>query len=230
MILLPALFLFFNKAELKLSKRVFIFVLPVLLYFIYLFAFMLTNNVIDGSVSIFLNRFKPFTENFENQFRSVESIFSLVSVLFIPLFFVYEKLKELKNENLLFIAFLKAFLLTFIINTFVVLITTKARESRLFVLPLFFLWPVFGHLLINPLKLFFHLNSYKKVFSSWIGILFFVFLNFLSYLVSFKIYSPRVEGQRISFFSEYLFISFFIIIMYVLLKSSKKIEMLHAWK
>ena len=160
MILLPALFLFFNKAELKLSKRVFIFVLPVLLYFIYLFAFMLTNNVIDGSVSIFLNRFKPFTENFENQFRSVESIFSLVSVLFIPLFFVYEKLKELKNENLLFIAFLKAFLLTFIINTFVVLITTKARESRLFVLPLFFLWPVFGHLLINPLKLF--LDRVKK--------------------------------------------------------------------
>lgn len=60
----------------------------------------------------------------------------------------------------------RAFLLAVLLNTVVVLFCTKAREARLFALPLVFVWPFLGGMLVNGKELL-GIRSMRSMLARW---------------------------------------------------------------
>ncbi|MGS0524018.1 hypothetical protein ACU8V7_01325 [Zobellia nedashkovskayae] len=69
-----------------------------------------------------------------------------------------------KNNDAWQNSFVYAFLLTLIINTPLVFMTAFARESRLFALPLLFIWPMFMQLFGSDLKPLFVKKNIPRAF------------------------------------------------------------------
>lgn len=179
--------------------------LPIVLYAVFMVSFIRFYQLTEGAIDGFWDRFVGLAENFQNPQFAIESLVSLFLVLGIPIYLLILRMqKEVKKEQKLF---LRAFLLTLLLNTLVVFTVTKSREVRLFVVPMFFLWPILGEFLKNELKLIFQWNLYKKVFSKWQYLLVFLMLLGLNYIFSFFAYQTTVSGDSDHYFNEYLFIS-----------------------
>jgi hypothetical protein len=158
--------------------------------------------------------------NFQNIHFLIESIVSTMLILLLPIYLlvVNKKYMFVNAENSRFI---KAFLLTFIINTLLIFLTARVRELRLLVIPLFFLWPIFGSFFINDLKLLTNVKAYKTVFFKWHNIAYFLFLSILSFILAFLIFQPTL-GPKIGVFNLYLFLTCNVIIIHFLLRKSLK--------
>lgn len=149
---LPALFLFpLHLESKKFYKtnffRCIILGLPVLLYFIFhkFFVHLKGLDTILGGYNA--ERFEHFFFNFQNFQYGIESIIVLFTVLAIPLVMIFLFKKQIA-QNMFEKNLVRAFMITALINTTIVLLTARAREARLFALPLLFLWPLFGKYLL----------------------------------------------------------------------------------
>lgn len=104
------------------------------------------------------NRFFPFPDmstrfdhwkfNFQDTRHTVETFISFFLAI-VPVFFLafLSNWKKTSISN----SYISAFWLTLLINTPIVLVASLARESRLFALPLVFLWPMAGRWLFEAL-------------------------------------------------------------------------------
>ena len=228
LLMVPAMALFLMAEEnfsIKLLrssnyfKKLFVLILPVIFYFVFSIAFVYANDLQSATAADFSVRFTGFDINFGEPQAATETIISFFIILGVPLYFLHFILQE-KKLTTLQKKFIKAFLLTLILNSIVVLLFTKAREVRLFALPLFFIWPLFSDLFKNEIKLICAPRSYLKLFSSWYFGLYFCFLNFLNYVISFRLYKTTVGGD--DYFNEYLFVVLFIIIAHILITSQRR--------
>ena len=95
------------------------------------------------------NRLLHFKLNVGENIAATETIFSFFLILGLPIYFLVISIIKKSYSSLLEKKLFKSFLITVIINSVIVILTTKARESRLFVIPLFFLWPIFFNYLKN---------------------------------------------------------------------------------
>lgn len=122
-------------------------VLPVVFYIIYLFWFYGENpEIVEETKAILSNKFSKYEHNFDDLESSVRTVLSFSSIFLLPLFLLRIDFK--KKVLLDFEASLiRAFWATFFINTLVVLLSVYAEESRVFALPLFFLFPFFGKII-----------------------------------------------------------------------------------
>ena len=206
------------------SPRLLLIALPVILYGVYLFFFLFSYDQFQNTRIEIASRYSCFLENFENTKNTIESITSLVLALapFLYLTAVHYGEHMMHREQILkkatnglttvethtnqnFQPWIAAFLLTAAINTPLVILTAFARETRLFALPLLFLWPVFLQVFGPQLKLFISRNLYVKTFSNWRYLLAFIGLNTLNYWFCFRVYREYGLGEN-TFFAEYLFI------------------------
>ncbi|MDT7830500.1 hypothetical protein RQM65_17660 [Pricia sp. S334] len=212
LLLLPALVLFFpgmkkvqvrmfSKAHLRLCVPV---LLPLLFYGIYLAAFIAVNEQLQATQIEMASRYTCFLENFESTKNSVETWTSLYLALAPFLYLVAVKLKgnglQVRHKK-----WIRAFLLTVAINAPIVILTAFARETRLFALPLFFIWPVFASLFASQIIPLFSVRLYSKVGRKWSYSLTFLILNAANYGFCFVIYPNLGLGQN-TFFGEYLFL------------------------
>ena len=191
-----------------LKKKVWIIstlLLPLVFYCIYLVVFMWSNDMIDAAQSEMGSRYSCFLENFESLRNTTESAISLYIVL-VP--FIYLSLIAYRKKSAFIYRkkFILAFWLTVLINTPIVILTAFARESRLFALPLLFLWPVCAQLFGENLLEVFSLNSLKLLLKKWYFILSFMILNLGNYILCYHFYADLGLGDN-TFFKEYLFIS-----------------------
>lgn len=216
LLLVPALALFFNGKEehtslraffsVKNSGRLLTLLLPFLFYALFLVVFLWKKSLFNEAGTEVVDRFSCFIENFENQKNAVESIVSLVLALGAYLYFLWWFLRA-NTPSVLERKFTDAFLLTFAVNTIVVLLMTFARETRLFALPLFFLWPLAGTLFLKELSVILSPKLYYACFKNWHYLSSFLLFNFINYLVSFKIYESNYDATGNShLFNEYLFV------------------------
>ncbi|WP_149303330.1 hypothetical protein [Pareuzebyella sediminis] len=208
-LLLPAFFLFAVKGNIdknisfNVSQKWGMLLAPVLIYGIYIGAFILTNEQLEETQLELGSRFSCFLENFESFKNTSESLLSIHFTLsfYLCLIFVPPKRSNTLSENM----FVKAFLLTAFINTPIVLLTAFARESRLFTLPLLLIWPVFFQLFDKDLSYFFSRRFHKELFataSKSLGIIVFMAFNFIGCFILYK----NLGLGKNTYFAEYLFL------------------------
>ncbi|MEA1787408.1 hypothetical protein U1E44_15005 [Arenibacter sp. GZD96] len=214
LLLLPALLLFFNNggmyarnpAALNTFKRYLIILMPFAFYALYLGYFVSTSSDIFIEQGELLSRFSCFQENFGTTKNAVESLISLVLGLGLYLYLLWFVLKD-NRLSVLHVKFIHSFLFVFVINSLVVMVLTFARETRLFALPLFFLWPLASTLFLKELGILLSYKLYYPCFKKWPYFFLFLFLTFINYILSFKIYQSYYDSNGDShFFNEYLFV------------------------
>jgi hypothetical protein len=227
LILVPGLILIFilTESSFKFSdffarKRIsnlLYILLPVGLYFIFLSLYLSHFGLEASTEKDFSQRFDHFDLNLGNSTYAVETFISFFVELGAPLYFTFHFLQKKSPISPERMKYIRAFLLTVVLNSIVVVLTTKAREVRLFIIPLFFLWPIFGQLFVEELKLLIRPKLYWQTFTKWPYLLFFIFLNFFNYFLSFKIYVLTLGFHSENYFGEYLFIMNSIIITHLLI-------------
>ena len=111
---------------------------------------------------------------------------------------------------------MKSFFITLIINSVIVILTTKARESRLFIHPLFFLWPIFFNIIKEEICEVFKFSNYINLFKRWDYFILFGFLIFLNNLICYKMYTITDGDASQNYFNLYLFLTITIIIFHSL--------------
>lgn len=212
MLLLPALQFFMpglRKFKLRLLSKEHLtlcitILLPLCFYGIYLALFIYTQDLLKATQIEMASRYSCFLENFESAKNTVETWTSLFLALAPFLYLVavqMGKKKTLASQK----KWVAAFLLTVIINTPIVILTAFARETRLFALPLFFIWPVFFQLFGQEIKLVCSFGLYSKVFQKWFYLLGFLALSSVNFWFCFRRYPELGLGQN-TFFGEYLFL------------------------
>ncbi|HEA21831.1 MAG TPA: hypothetical protein ENH87_13065 [Pricia antarctica] len=198
-------------------------VLPIAFYGLYLFAFIYVFDQLEATRTEMASRYSCFIENFENLTNTVESWTSLYLAL-AP--YLYLSIMYLKNydSRLPQNKWVYSFLLTVAINSPIVIFTAFARETRLFALPLLFIWPIFAQVFWREVKLLTHVNLYQGILAKWILLLPFIGVNLINYWFCFHFYSDLGLGPN-TYFSEYLFVmNFGISLHFLLFQVSKRIH------
>ena len=190
----------------------------IVVYFIFLRVFLEQNDISQESKSDFRDRLSHYYLNVQNQKHAFESLISFFLVLGLTLYLLFNGVKKKITSLNKYSMYVRAFLITVIINSMVVLLTTKAREARLFVIPMFFIWPIFTKLFYEDMKLLISVKYYISTFRKLNYVAFFAFLNILNYILSFKVYETTVGDPNENYFNEYLFITIFLILTHATLK------------
>ena len=219
-ILLPGLWLLLkNKNKifnLNIIKKTIYLSIPVLTYYVFLIIYIKVNNMAATNEEDIKNRLLHFKLNVGENIAATETIFSFFLILGLPIYFLVISIIKKSYSSLLEKNLVKSFLITVIINSVIVILTTKARESRLFVIPLFFLWPIFFNYLKEEICEVFKFSNYIKLFKRWDYTLVLGFLIFLNKLICYKIYKITIGDPSQNYFNLYLFIIITIIIFHSL--------------
>jgi hypothetical protein len=228
LLLLPGLVLFLPTISEKVvdsstSNRILLYfkiLMPLLFYGLYLLLFMNTYGQFGATKLEIESRYSCFLENFESTRNTVESILSLFFALgpFVYLL-VFQKIayntKVLKNN------WVRAFVLSLILNTPLVILTAFARESRLFALPLLLIWPLFAQLFRKEINLIFSIDAYRQLFRNRKYTLILLIFNLLNFVGCFYYYLKLGLGEN-NLYAEYLFLINFMIISHFLKYMAKK--------
>lgn len=190
--------------------------LPILLYLVFIVFFIETNELWEGTQNEFLTRFSCFTENFKDGPSTIETITFLVLTVGIFIYFLLASIprhiprpKESK--------FIRAFIVSCMVNTLVVLIAAFSREARLLAIPLVFLWPLMGQFCFSEIRLLLTFKNYLRCFSNWKYSALFGSLTLANYLISFKLYIPSFPAND-NYFNEYLFLSLQLMCLHFILR------------
>ncbi|WP_209399957.1 hypothetical protein [Pseudozobellia sp. WGM2] len=193
--------------------------LPLVFYCIYLLLFMWSNDMIGAAQAEMGSRYSCFLENFESLRNTVESATSLYIVL-VPFVYlsvlIYSKISAFIYRK----KFLLAFWITVLINTPIVILTAFARESRLFSLPLVFLWPVCAQLFGENLREVFSLRSLEVFSKRWYFLLSFIILSLGNYFFCYHFYAGLGLGDN-TFFKEYIFIINLLLLLHIYITTIK---------
>ncbi len=237
-LLLPGLILFFQFKKGSTFKtifqpksllKLFLLVIPVILYVSFSHYYAMIMGVGVGIEDTMLIRFTLFDINFETPANGIENFISIYAVCGFALYFTYCTLKNSKstvqNYN-----FLQAFLLTFLLNTLVVIFFAKVREARLLAIPLFFIWPLFTTLFKQELMKFLEWKSYITLFTNWKMLSFFILSVFFTNIFLIKIYKRTIYSSG-DFFNGYILITTALILLHFFLsyasnKTSQKPQLI----
>ena len=196
-----------KKGWVKYLRVYGILLLPLLFYMLYLVGFIARHDLWADTDDELSSRFSCFLENFENRRNIIETLTSLVMALGVFFYFAFFKWSRPHTDG--FRKYLNAFFVTALINTPVVLLTAFARESRLFALPLFFLWPIFAQLLGKEFS-FLSPSRFMVWIKNWRFSLPFLLFNGLSYFYCFEVFAKAGLDEG-NYFPEYLFLSLLLI-------------------
>ncbi|CAM4390813.1 EpsG family protein [Zobellia roscoffensis] len=210
-LLLPALVLLLpgmqnhprKKLGLNLKKNSLIIISPILFYGCYIVFFIYHQRLLHSTHTEITSRYSCFLENIENTRNIVESIVSIFITLGPFLYFSYFYLKR-KNSETWKNNFVHAFLLTALINTPLVFMTAFARESRLFALPLIFLWPMFMQLFEHYLKPLTFKRTFQELVRNTQMLLLFGVFTLFNFLFCF-VYYPYLGLGENNYFAGYIF-------------------------
>lgn len=140
-------------------------------------------------------RFATFFFNFQNRQFAVESITSAILVCSLPFLSWYYSGINSANRQ--------AFMLTLIFNTLIVLVFTQARESRLFMLPLFFWFPFAGQLVLQKAT---EIIKHLRDTLNWKMALLYVMAIAGYWFLAFLVYQPTAMLPYENWHQEYLFV------------------------
>jgi len=216
LILLPGIALFLFGIDFKnilkdkkvFLKNVLMLSIPVVIYLAYLYFFYDNNpEILKETKEVLAKKYQIYQRNFRNLKEVSRTLLSFYSVIIFPIFLLFLNSKYyqfIKIDNRL----LKAFWLTFLLNSIVIFITVYAEESRVFTLPFLLLFPIFGEILLksNSLKFFYYLLDFKKV-----GLV--VLTTLLSWFVFNYLYAFTGFEMKDNYYVEYNVVIIFLMIV-----------------
>lgn len=219
----PGLVIIFSGLTLKsrniwssaIRKKLLLLFLPLPLYALYLGIFLWATGIWRETSEVAAKRLSCYFENFGTFASSVETMVSFFLVMGPSLYFLYTS-RRATRFTILEKKYVLAFLMAVVINTPIVMAATLARETRLFALPLIFIWPLAGQLFGRDLGLLTNFRLYMDCFRDWRYSLFLMALGIASYTVAFRLYVPSFPSKD-NFFNEYLFVLLLIISLHFLL-------------
>ena len=178
---------------------------PIVFYFLYRFQFdyLFLNDYSDNPIV----RFKNLSFNFQNKEFIIETIMALVNCTILPTYILIISRKKF----LIFKTFFQSYFLALIINTSIVLISSYAREARLFTLPVLLVTPVIGIIIIDMFKKFEPYKTKRFILSCF---LMFVFSKFIFLITNEKFYTTTIGMPEENFFNEYSSILLLIIALH----------------
>jgi MFS family permease len=197
-------------------QNIFLIGLPILLYLVFILLFIDKNELWTGTQDELLTRFSCFEENFHDKRSSIETIISFVLTLGLFIYFLLNSFNR-HSATLKVKRFVRAFFISGILNTLVVLFAAFSKESRLFALPLVFLWPLMAQVCSKEIRLLLMVETYLQCFSKWRYAAAFCIFAVINYLISFIVYVPSFPSSD-NYFNEYLFLSNQIMFLHYLLK------------
>lgn len=174
LLLLPSFFLFFSDGAWRPQcwgtrsgfARASAFAAPVLLFAIFLLAYVyylggqeLLRNDVAGRATL-------FELNFADAPTTVETLVYFYLALGLPTAVLLAADAAQGRSTSSAPHYRSGFLLSVLLNTIVVLFCTKAREARLFALPLVFVWPFLGGMLVNAKELL-GLPNLRSMLKHW---------------------------------------------------------------
>ncbi len=225
-LILPAFALYFFGFTFKKPfqteniKRILALVVPVVFYAVFLYLFITLSGIGKASQNDLTSRLSHFLFNFQSQEYAVESFFSLALAIGVHVYFLFSYLSD-NVLNGMEKKLVKSFLLTLIINTIIVLISTLARETRLFALPLIFIWPVFGKILLHELKILGSPKNYLKLVNNILPIGTLILLWAFCFLIYRFIYT-QTNGVTKNYLDEYLLVMSALISLHFVIKMRLK--------
>ena len=221
LLLLPGIFLFLLDINLsalfsekiKLLKALILIISPVFVYLCFLVVFYHFNpKTFAETQDVMSLRFLLYKKNFrdvENISRTFLSFFSVYLLPFFLLFLYHKKHpRQLINNK-----WIKAFVITFFVNTIVVFVAVFAQESRVFTLPLLLIFPFFG-------KIIHQLIDFSKPFINYLKcskrILVLFFSTSIAWLSFEQLYQLTRFNMKDNLFGEYntLVIFFIVLILF----------------
>jgi len=215
-LLLPAITLFlmdinFRKIyeeKIKIILVILTVSLPIILYVFYLLWFYNMNpQQFVETKTVLLDKFMNYKKNFKDLENISRTILSFTSVYLLPVFFIII-FKRKHKLILLDTKLMYAFWISFFLNTVIVLLSVYAEESRVFTLPLLFIFPIFGKIIrivirFSPQFLKYMVHPKRLLFLVSITVIGWILFNQVYKLTSFKMTE--------NLYREYNTISFLII-------------------
>lgn len=212
--LLPENKKFISYLNWRYLKKIIIISIPVFFHMVFLYFYLTYYEVGEKSKSDLLNRLYYFHFNFQNTDYAVESVTSLFFAIGLQLYLILWYVKDLEN-TFLEGRLIKSFIFALILNSVIVLLSTKARETRLFALPLVFIWPILGKVVLTEFRF---IKTGIRNLNTWLSILFFLFLIFVGILISKYVYTPTEMNPDENFFHEYLGFTLVLISLHCLIR------------
>ena len=141
------------------------------------------KNIVNDAGLLSSRRMEHLTYNFQNPEFTTETLLVPIITVLLPLTIVFVMVCVKKNK-----VYLASFLLTFVINTILVILLARAREARLFALPLIFIWPLINNDIILIIKSrIMDANSWKNII---ISILLGTVSIAIAHYIAFHLYIP----------------------------------------
>ncbi len=188
-------------------------VIPVLAYGLYWYWWNATTEWTPAEVQELASRWQLIAYNFQNSQFAIESVCSMLLGWGVPtftLFYIAKKIDFTETEK----AWSKAFLLSLFLNSLLVFVATKARETRLFALPLLLLWPLAGRqlrLLISGWRT----RRFSSPLSRNSFIVVILLLLFLALMIPLHLYRPTGLDASQNWHKPY----FFLLLSFIFLAS-----------
>lgn len=138
---------------------------PILAYTVFLLWWMQGDWMFGASLLDLQERPSFLHFNFSDARIGAESVCYLTLVLALPVFLLarFHRSRACTAEDR---RLLRAFWITLVLNTIAVLVAAKAREARLFALPLIFGWPLMGKALTSEFGRYTSVRSFFAFLSS----------------------------------------------------------------
>ncbi len=178
------------------------FLAPLLVYGLFLWIYLPYTGTLDDSQRDLMGRFSFFDMNFADGDMSGESLSFAFLAMGLPVFLLlrYALRPACTTENKKWI---KAMLIGLVLNTAVVLVATKAREARLFVLPLLLVMPLLGTAWRSEIGQHGGFAKLVGTLRHWPYALAFVFFAGIVVLVSDYVFSLSDGVPSANLFHEY---------------------------
>lgn len=201
-IILLAGALYLNWQQKKSLPLVY-FIAPIILYTLATYYYI--QPFVTESNTYFLDRFKlkGWAFNFSSNTFATETIIMGMCCFLAPMIILIKNRDYSNNSTE------TAFWISLLINTLIVLLFARAREARLFALPLIFFWPIFGtHWRV----------LYRRLTKTpiWKG----VASLCAAILIAWTLYEPTASVNSGNHFREYFFV-YFSVCIYIGLTNTK---------
>ena len=221
-LVLPSLFLFCSDGAwhprvwmtLPGLARALAFVLPVGVFSCLAWLYVHHLGLEGRTHEDFADRFLFFEHNFSDAAMTWESFIYLYLAIGLPAGILFAAKPGEDGPRTFAPRYRGAFLLALVINSTVVLLCTKAREARLFALPLLFAWPLLGSILRDSWNELLPLRAIRSMFARWEYALFFVFVLGLLVLVSDHGWELSDGNASGNLWHEYFLLQSVLILLY----------------
>lgn len=187
-------------------------VAPLLLFALFTYWIVQRQDIADPTLTDIGGRLGFIGFNFGTWSMVGESLSYLVLVLALPLFLLYRYGRS-GTPSPQDRAQLQAFWITLVLNTLVVLFAAKAREARLFALPMILGWPLLGRVIMYELQRAGGIGSFLSFLRQPLLAIEFVVKAVVLSIAVYKLFCLSTGIEQDNLFHEYLIAELLLILI-----------------